>query len=64
MLSFVFIFFVVPIVSGLTADFVQGRFRKKTVADEGVVSEVGDEPAVTDETPLQQVLPPCDENRE
>jgi hypothetical protein len=64
MWSFVFIFFVVPIVTGLTIDIARGRFRKKNVADEVVVSEVGDEPAVTDETPLQEVLPSCDERQE
>ena len=64
MWSFIFIFFVVPIVTGLTVDIVRGRFRKKTVADEVVVSEVGNEPEVTEETPLQQVLPSCDESRE
>ena len=30
MWSFIFIFFVVPIVTGLTIDIVRGRFRKKT----------------------------------
>ena len=64
MWSFIFIFFVVPIVTGLTIDIVRGRFRKKNVADEVVVSEVGDEPEVVDETPLQQVLPSCDERQE
>ena len=64
MWSFVFIFFILPAVTGLTIDIVRGRFRKKNVADEVVVSEVGDAPAVMDETPLQQVLPSCDERRE
>ena len=63
MWSFIFIFFVVPIVTGLTIDIARGRFRKN-VADEVVVSEVGDEPEVTEETPPQQVLPSCDECRE
>ena len=64
MWSFIFIFFVVPIVTGLTIDIVRGRFRKKNVADEAVVSEVGDEPEVVDETPVEQMLPSCDECRE
>ena len=64
MWSFIFIFFVVPVVTGLTIDIARGRFRKKNVADEVVVSEVGDEPEVVDETPLQQVLPSCDEHQE
>ena len=64
MWSFVFIFFILPAVTGLTIDIVRGRFRKKNVADEAVVSEVGDEPEVTDETPLQQMLPSGDERRE
>jgi hypothetical protein len=53
MWSFVFIFFVVPIVTGLTIDIVRGRFRKKTVADEVVVSEVGNAPEAVEETPPQ-----------
>jgi len=64
MWSFVFIFFILPAVTGLTIDIVRGRFRKKNVADEVVIAEVGDEPEVVDETPLQQVLPSSDECRE
>ena len=64
MWSFTFIFFVVPIVTGLTIDIARGRFRKKNVADEVVVAEVGDEPKVKDDTPLQQTSPPCDERQE
>ena len=64
MWSFIFIFFVVPAVTGLTIDIVRGRFRKKNVADEIVVSGVGAEPEAADETPLRQVLPSCDERRE
>jgi len=52
MMTFVFIFFIVPVVTGLTIDIVRGRFRKKNVADKVVVSEVGDEPEVVDETRL------------
>jgi len=33
MLSFVFIFSIVPAVVGLTIDIVRGRFRKKNVVD-------------------------------
>ena len=51
MWSFIFIFFVVPIVTSLTIDIVRGRFRKKNVADEVVIAEVADEPEVADETP-------------
>jgi len=64
MWSFVFVFVIVPVVTGLTIDIALGRFRRKNVADEAVVSEVGDEPEVTDETPLQQMLPSGDERRE
>ncbi len=64
MWSFIFIFFVVPIVTGLTIDIARGRFRKKNVVDEVVIAEVCDVPAVMDETPLQQVLPSSDECRE
>ena len=59
MWSFIFIFFIVP-VTGLTIDIARGRFRKKNVAEEVVVSEVGNAPEVMDETPPQQVLPSCD----
>jgi hypothetical protein len=51
MWSFVFIFFILPIVTSLTIDIVRGRFRKKNVADEVVIAEVADEPEVADETP-------------
>jgi len=56
MWSFVFIFFILPAVTGLTIDIVRGRFRKKNVADEAVIAEVADEPEVTDEASRQQVL--------
>ena len=56
MWSFVFIFFILPIVTSLTIDIVRGRFRKKNVSDEVVIAEVADKPEVADETPSQQVL--------
>ena len=64
MWSFIFIFFVVPIVTSLTIDIVRGRFRKKNVADEIVIAEVGNAPEVVEETPRQQVMPSCDECQE
>jgi hypothetical protein len=52
MISFVFIFIIVPVVVGRTIDIVRNRFGNKTIADKDVVSEVGDEPEVVDETRL------------
>jgi hypothetical protein len=64
MMTFVFIFFIVPVVAGLTIDTVRGRFRKKNVADKVVVSEVGDELAVMDEARVQQVSQSSDDGGE
>ena len=52
MISFVFIFIIVPVVVGRTIDIVRGRFGKKNIVDKDIVSEVGDEPEVVDETRL------------
>jgi hypothetical protein len=64
MLSFVFVCFIVPAVVGLTIDIVRGRFRKKIVADTDVVSEVGGEPEVGDETRPEQMLQSLDDRGE
>jgi hypothetical protein len=64
MMGFVFVCFIIPAVVGLTVDILRGRFRKKNVTDEVVVSEIGGEPEVVNEARPQLVLKSQDDRGE